>query len=170
MTATPEPGAVLTALRPGGSLAAGECFVIDLSTTGAGLLYPGFLHGRTECALHLRTIDGEPMTLPVSVMCCRLTSKSIHSLGVRFCEPVHVKNFIPARQWAKRVAGAEVPRAENLDYRVLIVGFDEVEQHLIRHFLPKVSNDLQYCVVQGRRSRPRAPGVVRCGHLRRRRR
>ena len=141
---------VLTVIHPGGSIAAAECIVIDLSTTGAGILYPGFLYGHTECGLHISTIDGEPMVLPATVMWCRFVSKSIHSLGVRFVEPIDLKNFVPAQQWAHQLAGTEAaPGQPEVTGRLLMVGFDTVEQHMVRHFLRKVCPDMEWAGFEG---------------------
>lgn len=99
--------------------------------------------------MHLKTIDGEPMILPGIIMWCRFVSKSVHSVGIRFGEQIDLKNFIPAQQWAQQMAGTEDTKKEEVGGRLLMVGFDQVEQHMIRLFLRKVSPGMEHVGFEG---------------------
>ncbi|MDQ7014711.1 MAG: PilZ domain-containing protein [Planctomycetota bacterium] len=134
-----ESNIVVTAMHPGGSMTSSESIMLNISGGGVGLLFPGFLHNGTECAIHIRTTDGEPMILIGTVVWCRLLAQSVHSLGLRFTPEIDVRNYIPSSQWLEQMSNSDEHVNAELAGRILLIGFDESELQMLHIFLQGTS-------------------------------
>ena len=125
----------VTIMHPGGSLTASECVLIDVSEGGAGFLYPGFVHNQSSCVAHLHSIDGNEIQIAGSAVWCRFVSRTVHAIGVKWDEPIEVRQFVSNRDWLEQVANSDEIKQAKLTGTIVLVGFDEIEVDLIRVFL-----------------------------------
>jgi len=66
----------------------------NLSATGISVLHGGFVYQDSECELMLRTVDGERVKIPGTVVHCRLVKGRVHELGVRFDDQIDPSCFV----------------------------------------------------------------------------
>jgi hypothetical protein len=102
---------------------------------GAGLLYPGFLHHDSQCVAHVKNMDGEVVQLAARTLWCRFVSKSVHAVGVRWTDPVDVRQFVSSRDWLEQMAGSDEFKSSELEGSMLTVGIDELEIDLLKSYL-----------------------------------
>ncbi len=90
--------------HPSGQQVRLELACRNLSRGGMSLLHASFLHTGTRCTVTLRDALGQLRELESAVVRCRHCSGMIHEIGVRFDEPVDVRDFVPAEPLAERFA------------------------------------------------------------------
>jgi len=140
---TAERQIVVTVWHPGGSLTAGKCVMLDISAGGAGFLYAGFVHRDSQCVVHVDDEEGNRSQIPALVMWCRFLSRSVHAIGVRWIEPIDVRQFVPKRDWLEQMANSDQFVNAELTGRMLAVGFDEMEIELMRSYLHDTSVQIE---------------------------
>ncbi len=123
---------VITIQHPGGSIVSSECILIDISEGGVSFLYPGFLHTNTECAIQLETLGNETVNIGAKLVWCRFVTNPVHAIGVQWFEPIDVKQFIPSKIWLEQGSNSDSQTQQEIEGRALLVGFDEIENELLR--------------------------------------
>jgi hypothetical protein len=85
----------------------------DISSSGVSLLIGMFMHPGADCAVTLKTLEGEPVRLGAVIRRCRFVSLKLHELGVRFNKEIDLTRFVHKPEdgkvdWARAL---ESPRA-----------------------------------------------------------
>lgn len=119
--------------HPGGTMAFKAAATRNLSATGAGFLYTGFLHIGTKVELTLRRRGGGEDVIPGKVIFCVHASGTFHQIGVRFDPKINPKNYVD-RESLEKVEGAGLPPT-TLGGEVLHVDDSEVDRKLLAHYL-----------------------------------
>ncbi|MFG0242563.1 MAG: PilZ domain-containing protein [Phycisphaerales bacterium JB054] len=66
----------------------------DISELGVGLLYSGPMEPGARCAVQLKTLSGKVVSVPAVVIRCRSQSEFVNEIGVRFDEPINLRDFV----------------------------------------------------------------------------
>ncbi len=133
---------VATVMHPGGSLAANEIVMLDLSEGGCGFLYPGFIHSKSECVIHMKAIDGTTVMIPGQTVWCRFVTQSLHAIGVAWTDPIDVRRFIPSRLWLEQAASQDDVTSKELKGKLLVVGFEPLELGMLDVYLEDTSIEI----------------------------
>jgi hypothetical protein len=141
--------ASLSVVHPGGSIAAAECLLMDISGGGAALLYPGFLHEGSECVLHAVNLEGESVMIPARVVWCRFVGRSIHTIGLEWEEPIDPRIFVPSKDWLEQMSQSGAQVKTEISGRMLAVGVGEIESELLRMYLAETSLELVFAGFSG---------------------
>jgi CheY-like chemotaxis protein len=91
------PRAVLTFLDALGNKQHFSAVIRDLSATGAAVMHGGFVYPNAPCIVSLRGIDGQPHSISCTTASCRLVRGNLHTVGVRFEQPIDPEQFIDGR-------------------------------------------------------------------------
>ncbi|MDX2016625.1 MAG: PilZ domain-containing protein [Planctomycetota bacterium] len=108
----------------------------NLSRGGMSLLHASFLHMGTRCTVTLRDGMGQTREMESTVVRCRHCAGMIHEIGVRFDEPVDVRDFVPAAPLAERFA-LEAVDPSTLEGLVAWSGAAAMDQMILKHLLRK---------------------------------
>lgn len=84
----------IRAFHPGGSVAFGPIAMRNLSSTGAGFLYTGFLHIGTRVELMLPRLEGGEDILPGKIIFCGHITGQFHQIGVRFDDKITPRHYV----------------------------------------------------------------------------
>jgi CheY-like chemotaxis protein len=106
----------------------------NLSRGGMSLLHTSFLHSGTRCAATLHDQFGQPREIESTVVRCRHCAGMIHEIGVRFDEPIDIRDFMPASPLAERFA-LEAVDPQTLEGVVAWSGGAAMDHMVLRHML-----------------------------------
>ncbi len=67
---------------------------LDLSLTGIALLHGTFVYPKTRGVVHLPIAAGNTVPLYGTVCYCAMVKGRIHRIGIRFDEPVDLRDFV----------------------------------------------------------------------------
>ena len=87
----PLPPAFCVKLRvqhPGGTARSFWVRARNISDTGIGLLYGGFLHASSQCQVEIFDAGNPLISIPARVVRCRYVRNSIHEVGLLFARPI----------------------------------------------------------------------------------
>ncbi len=119
--------------HPGGSVAFKAVAMRNLSATGAGFLYTGFLHIGTRIELTLpRRAGGEDVITGKVIFCAHVTG-SFHQIGVRFEQKIVPASYVD-RESMEKIEGAGLPPL-TIGGSVLHIDDSEVDRKLMAHYL-----------------------------------
>jgi hypothetical protein len=85
---------VVRTQQPGGSSSLMSVTPRDISSSGIGFFHAAYIHPGTPCALMMRTVTGDPVSLKGTVVRCRHVSGRIHEIGTLFEHEVDVRTFV----------------------------------------------------------------------------
>lgn len=79
---------------PGSSNQAFSASARDISTSGMGFYYTAYIHLGTTCRVFMKTLKGDAVALPSTVVRCRHVSGRIHEVGVLFEHEIDIGQFV----------------------------------------------------------------------------
>ena len=123
---------VLSVIHPGGSNSASQSLLMDIGMGGASVLYPGFLHTGTDCALWIEAPTGEEEMVRASVASCYVLAKGIHIVNLRWAEAVDLRALVPSTHWSALEPPSVGRQEPALSGKLLTIGVPELEVELIR--------------------------------------
>jgi DNA-binding response OmpR family regulator len=118
--------------HPGGTVAFKMVATRNLSATGIGLLYTGFLHIGTKIEIALERRAGGHDLIRGTVVFCVHVAGSFHHLGVHLDQKISPRIYVDRASFEKMDAGA-VPTT--LAGTLLHLDDSEVERKLLAHYL-----------------------------------
>jgi len=127
--------AVLSVIHPGGTHSSSKTLLLDIGAGGGSLLYPGFLYTDTECVIHLSTTSGHTEMLSATVAWCRVLSKGVHLVDIRWAELFDIRKFVPSSRWGELGSAGDGASSPDLNGRLLAIGVDDLEIELLRMLL-----------------------------------
>jgi two-component system chemotaxis response regulator CheY len=137
----------LTIHQPGGGKGYFRAYTRDLSGSGIGLLYGGFLHERTIVDLQLMTTMGEKRTVRGRVTACRHIAGKIHGVGITFLEPIEPRTFIDPTRGGARSEGRNA--AQYVGGTLLHLDDEEMDRELLRlHFRETKIQIMSVCTIK----------------------
>jgi len=90
-----EGGTATVAIaNPGGNRVSYTVIPRNLSRWGMGFLHGRFVYQDSECAVSLKTLDGEVVTAQGKVVRCLHLGSTIHEVGVLFHTPIDLSLFV----------------------------------------------------------------------------
>lgn len=119
--------------HPGGTVAFKTVATRNLSATGMGFLYTGFLHLGTRVELMVNRLAGGEDLIAGTVIFCGHVTGTFHQVGVRFERKISPNVYVD-RETLERHEGAGLPPT-TLGGNVLHVDESEVERKLMAHYL-----------------------------------
>lgn len=137
-----QAGLIVQMRHLGGSITNYLVKARNLSTSGIGFLHGAFVYPGTRCAIALITINDKIVRAEGEVVRCRLVSKHVHEVGVRFDQPIRMRDFIAGRpiSGAEEQGGAPLPQ---LGGHVLYVEDSISDQELLKFHLAKLGTKVQ---------------------------
>lgn len=106
----------------------------NLSGTGVSLLHNSYVHNGTTCTVHLPLLVGGTAATSGKVMRCRHVKGLIHELGIKFAEPVNIRDFVSIDA-TKGGFTLEAVDAAKLTGVLLHIDDSTMTRRLIRHHL-----------------------------------
>ncbi|MBL0926776.1 MAG: response regulator [Phycisphaerales bacterium] len=115
----------------------------NLSHTGIGFLFGGFLHPGTRVFVTLRRMDGQAANMPGTVVHCRLIKGRLHEVGMRFDREVNPREFfIEVRDgYAFRCEAVDPSHLKGL---VLAVEDNELDRRLLQQNFNETDVELMF--------------------------
>ncbi len=123
----------ITVHQGGGVKGLFRAYARDLSATGMGFLFGGFLHQKTVIDVQLVTTMGETRSIRGKVSWCQHISGKLHGIGLEFVTPIEPRTFIdPTRAKGKGDPRSNAPAVTGT---VLHIDDEEMDLELLRlHF------------------------------------
>jgi CheY-like chemotaxis protein len=121
-------------IHPGGATASINVACRNLSRSGLSMLHSAYLHVGTKCRVHLPHPARGEIVAAGWVTRCNHCAGTIHEIGIRFDQPVDLKDLVhqnPFTDWFS----LERVEPEKLSGTVVYVDDSEMDQRIIRHFL-----------------------------------
>ncbi|MEM1166142.1 MAG: PilZ domain-containing protein [Planctomycetota bacterium] len=81
--------------------------MLDLSATGAGLVFGRFVHPGSEVKLALTTLERKVEVVDGTVAWCKHHDNSLHRVGVQFEEPLEMRKFSLDYAMSEQIDGYE---------------------------------------------------------------
>jgi CheY-like chemotaxis protein len=137
-----QAGMVVEMQHPGGSM---ETYLVrarNLSRNGIAFLHGGFVYQGTPCSLMLMTKGGNLKKIEGQVRRCQHVRKHIHDIGVRFDEPIRLREFVPE----ELLTGEEVEISQELPRlrgSILHVEDSVSDQELMRYHLTNLGVEVR---------------------------
>lgn len=120
--------------HPSGQQVRIELACRNLSRGGMSLLHASFLHTGTRLTVTLRDGMGQVRELESTVVRCRHCVGMVHEIGVRFDEPIDIRDFMPAEPLAERFA-LEAVDPTKLEGVIAWSGAAAMDQMIMRHLI-----------------------------------
>lgn len=124
--------------HPGGTLRHVLVRARNISDTGIGIIYSGFIHNDTPCEIEICDGDSPLLTVPAVVARCRYLTNSVHEIGLRFGSPIESQSIIQAKKVeipTNQPVRVVIPR---LDGRLLYVEAFETERRYTTYRLTQM--------------------------------
>lgn len=122
----------ITVHQTGGGKGLFRAYSRDLSSSGMGLLFGGFLHQKTLVDVQLVTTMGETRTIRGKVTWCQHVTGKLHGIGIEFLTPIEPRTFIDPTRSRKGDPRAAAPVVTGT---VLHLDEEEMDLELMRlHF------------------------------------
>lgn len=67
---------------------------LTITETGVSIMTGRYIHDKSEVAVGLTTLEGEPVLLPGVVTHCRLVEGRVHEAGIRFREDIDPRDYV----------------------------------------------------------------------------
>lgn len=119
--------------HPGGTVAFKAVATRNLSSSGTGALYTGFLHIGTKVEVTLSRRGGGDDVVPGKVVFCVHVSGAFHAVGIRFDSKVSPRHYVEPADLQKIDGAGAAPTT--LSGNVLHVDDSEVDRKLMAHYL-----------------------------------
>jgi hypothetical protein len=85
---------VVRVQQPGGTRALFSVTPRDMSLSGIGFFHASYIHPGTQCIMMMRTLKGQGVSIPGTVVRCRHVSGRIHEVGALFEKEIDVEAFV----------------------------------------------------------------------------
>ena len=122
----------ITVHQPGGGKGLFRAYSRDLSSSGMGFLFGGFLHQKTLIDVQLVTTMGEIRLIRGKVSWCQHVTGKLHGIGVEFLTAIEPRTFIDPTRSRKGDPRAAAPVVTGT---VLHLDDEEMDLELLRlHF------------------------------------
>jgi CheY-like chemotaxis protein len=115
----------ITVHQPAGGKGFFRAYTRDLSSSGMGLLFGGFLHQKTLVDVQLVTTMGDIRTIRGKVTWCQHVAGKLHGIGIEFQTPIEPRTFIDPTRMRK-----EEPRTATPVVTGTVLHLDEEEMDL----------------------------------------
>lgn len=110
----------------------------DLSGTGVSVLHSAYVHVGGPCVVHLPHPVSGITPLEGKIVRCRHVQGSIHDVGIRFTDPIKVRDYLSLDPFEGRFTLEKVD-AEKISGGLLHVEDSAMDRKLVRHFLKDTS-------------------------------
>ncbi|MCA9277882.1 MAG: response regulator [Phycisphaeraceae bacterium] len=130
-------------IHPGGGVSRAEVLLYNLSASGGGVVYNGYLHPETECELTLKKFRGGTADIKGVVRWCDFVTKQFHMVGIKWDEHIDIREFIDPRKITELGTTGDTALHETLKGRVLVIEDDNLECNLIRMMLSETEMGLE---------------------------
>ncbi len=124
--------------QPGGTVTSLRYVCRDLSGSGVGILHGSFVYPGTRCIVHVPHPIKRFVPVPGVVARCRLMQRHIHEVGIKFRQPLSVREFVNVDPFEGRFSLEKIDAA-SLRGTVLHVEDSGMDRRLIRHMLQETS-------------------------------
>lgn len=111
-----------------------EFAAVDISADGVGLLHSKYVTVGTACIVHLPDLTGGSKAIEGVVVRCRHVRGTLHDFGVRFTQPIRLREHTPLDPFEGRFTLEKVD-IESLHGSILHVEDSAVDRQLLRYFL-----------------------------------
>jgi len=106
----------------------------NLSSHGVGMLHSSFVHAGTRCVVIIPTPKGGDLQVEGQVVRCQHHSGMIHEIGVRFEEPINVREVLEPDPFSNFFSMENVDPSK-LTGTIVHVGGSELDQKIVAHYL-----------------------------------
>lgn len=153
-------------VQPGGGQTQMHCACRNLSRTGLGLLHSSYIHVGTTVVLTLIHHDGSEVRVRGKVMRCRHVTRHVHDVGVRFNEPINIRDFMSLDP-LKQTFTCELVNPEHLKGTLLLVAEYKMEQACVQTMLKGTPMEVIVAagVEQGLECARKGVGIILCDDM-----
>lgn len=135
-------GVTLELIHPGGTISTLRVISRNISRGGVSLLHTAFVHPGSSCKVTLPKATGVTATLPGVIRRCEHRGGKLHELGIRFNDPIDLRQFIPLRREQTLLSFEKVDPAK-LTGRILLVEDSALDVKILQHFLRETQLRIQ---------------------------
>lgn len=153
-------------VQPGGGQTQILCACRNLSRTGLGLLHSSYIHVGTTVVLTLIHHDGSAVRVRARVVRCRHVTRHVHDVGVRFNEPINIRDFMSLDP-LKQTFTCELVNPEHLKGTLLLVVEYKMEQACVQTMLKGTPMEVIVAasVEQGLECARKGVGIILCDDM-----
>jgi len=130
----------LEIIQPGGGQTIIRVACRNLSRGGLGFLHSAFVHTGTRVVATLMSRTGESVRFPGKIVRCSHVTRHIHDVGVKFDDPVTVRDFM-STDTLNQAFTCEVVEPSELKGVALVIAEYRIEQACVLSMLRETSMD-----------------------------
>ncbi|TVQ63392.1 MAG: response regulator [Phycisphaerales bacterium] len=116
----------------------------NISQGGASLLHRAYVHPNTACRISLPHRTHGHAELTGTIMHCQHLTGVVHELGVKFDEPINIKEFLEPDPLASYYSLENIEPAA-LTGRILLAEAGELDREIVRHFMRETHVRIAEC-------------------------
>lgn len=116
----------------------------NISQGGASLLHRSYVHPNTACRVQLPHRTRGHAELAGTIMHCKHLTGVVHEIGVRFDEPINIKDFLEPDPLASYYSLENVDPS-TLTGRILLADAGELDREIVRHFMRETHVRIAEC-------------------------
>ncbi len=128
-------------VQPGGGQTHINVACRNLSRTGLGFLHSAYIHVGTSVVLTLAHQNKAVVKVPARVVRCRHVTRHVHDVGVRFNEPINIRDFLSLDPLMQTFT-CEVVDPAQLKGTLLVVAEYRIEQACVTSMLRETSVEI----------------------------